>query len=574
MFIKRLMIASPDRVIRDMEFKAGLNLIIDNTSIENTRLTGNNVGKTTVLKLIDFCLGAKSNIIYTDTENTKEVYDVVKNFLSDEEVMISVTLVDDINDPDSRSVEVTRNFLQRKKCIRRINGKDIQGKDFEDELQRHIMTDKHVEKPSFRQVISHNIRYKDDSINKTLKTLDKFTTDVEYETLYLYLLGCIFDGGAKKQSLTAKMNQEIIFRDRLEKSQTKTAYEIALEMVEDEIEFLNLKKSEFNLNESLEQDLDQLNVIKYQINKTGSYITKLEIRKSLIEESQRELNQSISSIDLEQLRVLYSEVSINIDGIQKTFEDLVTYHNNMVVEKIKFIVQDLPEINEKIAMAKNELSSLLSEEKILSNKIAKGDSFEELEKIISELNDKYRMKGEYESIIAQLNEVEGNIKELSEQIENIDKYLFSDEFELLLKEQLKKFNRVFSNISQELYGEKYALKYDKTVNKNGQQVYKFNAFNANMSTGKKQGEILCFDLAYILFADKEKIPCMHFLLNDKKELMHDNQLIKVAQYVQQKNIQLVVSILKDKLPEKVLEKAHVAVELSQDEKLFRIEKKS
>lgn len=49
MFIKRLMIASPDRVIRDMEFKAGLNLIIDNTSIENTRLTGNNVGKTTVL---------------------------------------------------------------------------------------------------------------------------------------------------------------------------------------------------------------------------------------------------------------------------------------------------------------------------------------------------------------------------------------------------------------------------------------------------------------------------------------------------------------------------------------------
>ena len=138
--------------------------------------------------------------------------------------------------------------------------------------------------------------------------------------------------------------------------------------------------------------------------------------------------------------------------------------------------------------------------------------------------------------------------------ENIDKYLFSDEFELLLKEQLKKFNRVFSNISQELYGEKYALKYDKTVNKNGQQVYKFNAFNANMSTGKKQGEILCFDLAYILFADKEKIPCMHFLLNDKKELMHDNQLIKVAQYVQQKNIQLVVSILKDKLPEKVLEK--------------------
>jgi hypothetical protein len=37
------------------------------------------------------------------------------------------------------------------------------------------------------------------------------------------------------------------------------------------------------------------------------------------------------------------------------------------------------------------------------------------------------------------------------------------------------------------------------------------------------------------------------------------------------NIQLVVSILKDKLPEGVIDKAHIAVELSQESKLFRIE---
>ena len=53
--------------------------------------------------------------------------------------------------------------------------------------------------------------------------------------------------------------------------------------------------------------------------------------------------------------------------------------------------------------------------------------------------------------------------------------------------------------------------------------------------------------------------------------MHDNQLIKVVEFVQNKNIQLVVSILKDKLPEGILEKAHTAVELSQESKLFKIE---
>ena len=84
-------------------------------------------------------------------------------------------------------------------------------KDYEDELERVIMPDKNIEKPTFRQIISHNIRYKDESINNTLKILNAFTTDVEYESLYLYLLGCSFNEGAKKQALTSQINQENIF---------------------------------------------------------------------------------------------------------------------------------------------------------------------------------------------------------------------------------------------------------------------------------------------------------------------------------------------------------------------------
>lgn len=571
MFMKKLIISSPSEIIREIDFCSGLNLIIDDTPVEDTKSTGNNVGKTTVLKLVDFCLGAKGSIIYTDTENKKETYDVVKNFLVDEEIEIKLILTENLNDPNAKQLEIQRNFLQRKKAVRKINGKAILDKDFEDELEKNIMPDKDAEKPTFRQIISHNIRYKDDSINNTLKTLDKFTSDVEYETLYLYLLGCSFNEGAKKQALVTKINQEKTFRERLEKKQTKTTYEIALDLVDDEINALNGKKASFNLNETLEEDLEQLNIVKYNINRTSALISKLEIRKNLIEESRRDLEQSISHIDLQQLRLLYEEAAENISGIQKTFEDLVAFHNNMVIEKVKYISQDLPELIQKLKDSQKELSLLLRQEKELTDKVAKGDSFEELEKIIFELNEKYRLKGEYESIISQLNEVEENIDTLNEQIGNIDHYLFSGDFEILLKEQVKKFNKIFSNISQELYGEKYALTFKKEINKKEQQFYKFNAFNANMSSGKKQGEILCFDLAYLLFADEEQLPCLHFLLNDKKELMHDNQLIKVAEFVQNENIQLVISILKDKLPVAVLDKAHIAVELSQQEKLFKIE---
>lgn len=467
MFIKQLIISSPTEIIRDIEFKSGLNLIIDDTPVDDSKSTGNNVGKTTVLKLVDFCLGAKANIIYTDNENKKETYDVVKNFLVDEKIEIALVLAEDLNDPKAKQLEIRRNFLTHKKAVRIINGKPVLDKEFEDELERFIMPEKEAEKPSFRQIISHNIRYNDESINKTLKTLDKFTSDVEYETLYLYLLGCNFNEGAKKQALISKINQEEIFRERLEKKQSKTTYEIALALVNDEIEALGEKKSSFNLNETLEQDLEQLNIVKYNINKISSLISKLEIRRSLIEESKRELEQNISNIDLNQLSVLYKEVTSNISGIQKTFENLVAYHNNMVVEKVKYISQDLPELLKRVKSSRGELTALLKQEKELTEKVSKGDSFEELEKVIFELNEKYRIKGEYESIISQLNEVEENISELNSQIESIDTYLFSGDFEAVLKEQVKKFNKLFSSISQELYGEKYALTFSKETNKIG-----------------------------------------------------------------------------------------------------------
>jgi len=571
MFIESLKILYIGGVIRDLKFKPGLNLVIDDTPSDKTKSTGNNVGKTTVLKLIDFCLGANPSIVYKDSENKNDKYRLVQEFLTNYEVEIRLSLVDDFFAENPNRIEVRRNFLTGKKNIRTINGEKVLEKDFEKKLFELLYPNCTFDKPTFRQLISHNIRYKDESINNTLKVLDKYTTDVEYETLYLYMLGCSFDKGAEKQALFTKIKQEEAFKNKLELKQTKNAYEVALSLLNDEIDKLDFAKTNLNINPDLESELDQLNLIKLKINKASSDISKMKLRKNLIEESKKEIENSSFSIDMEQLKELYLDVNKNIINLQKTFEDVVNYHNNMVTEKSKFITSELPLITRNIEELEFSMAGFLKEERSLSEKVTKSDTFDDLENIISQLNEKFRLKGEYESMISQLEESEKNIDNLKREMEGIDKDLFSEFFEKNLKTQIAKFNKIFSSISEELYGERYALKHDITVNKKGRSVYEFSAFNANMSSGKKQGEILCFDLAYIIFATQEKIPNLKFLLNDKKELMHDNQLIKMADFVKGRNIQLIVSILRDKLPTQVLTDTHIAVELSQEDKLFKIE---
>ena len=215
MFIKSLKISTPDSIIRELTFSTGLNLIIDKTPTTNEQLTGNNVGKTTVLKLVDFCLGAKSAIIFSDTEDKKSLYQEIKDFLIDNKVLITLVLTEKF-DSNAKTLIIERNFLSKKGVIRRINGEDILEREFEDELLRLLMPHQKAEKPSFRQIISHNIRYKDESINNTIKTLNRYTSDVEYEALYLFLLGCVFDDGAKKQAILSKIKQEEIFKERLD----------------------------------------------------------------------------------------------------------------------------------------------------------------------------------------------------------------------------------------------------------------------------------------------------------------------------------------------------------------------
>ena len=573
MLIESLKIESIDGVIRDMQFHPGLNLIVDETPDAKTE-TGNNVGKTTVLQLIDICLGKEPRTIYVSPEDKRTINDQVKHFLTDKQVVVTLTLTSDWT-PQARKVVIRRNFLTYSKALREINGVAISDSDYVHELQQAIMGCV-TTKPTFRQLITHNIRYTNISTTQTLRCLEGAVPDTVYEALYLYMLGCDFQNADLREETMDQLNTEQRFKTRLERAKNKNMMAAELGIIRSEIEELELQKSRLHLNPDFENDMQDLTDLKFHITSISAQLSNLQLRYSIILEAKDEILSQKSDVDTETLRLIYSQANRFLPDLHHSFEDLLAYHNNMLSKKAEFMGMELPSIEEKIVELKRELDILHGQEKLLSDKLLQSVSYADYETLVSSLTQKHERLGSLEQQIHQIDEVDETITRLNAVLKDIDADLFDEAFQEKVQSQLNKFNSYFAKISRQLYGEQYAMVYNIVRNRTtGKDTYKFSIVlidtdSVNFSAGKKQGEITCFDMAYILFADEEGIPCLHFGLYDKKELMHDHQLEATAQFVgSHVNMQFVASILKDKLPASLNDEKYFVVKLKPEEKLFK-----
>lgn len=568
MYLKRLKITNQEGLVRNIDFHPGLNLIVDNTAENDRTETGNSVGKTTVLRLVDFCMGKDGKVIYTDPADNGSVHTEVKEFLQKTKVEIELTMTRNWTNDD---VVIRRDFNSGRKAVRIINGVQYKAEDFESALSEHILGFT-TTKPTFRQIISHNIRYSELSLTNVLRTLNPYTSDTEYEALYLFMFGCQIDETDRRQELIEKIKTEQAFKKRLEKSNNKSTYRTLLGLVDAKIEALQKKKVTLNVNPDFEKKLGALNDVKFKLNAIGAELATLKLKQDTVREAKKEIEEQYSEVDSQQLATIYQQAKALIPNIQRTFEELLSYHNKMVESRSRFVALSLPLLAKKIEKLEKELKSLLIKEEELTNIVTKSDTYEDLEELISEMNQEYQKKGEYENQIQQIEIVEDAISEAEEAIKSIDEDLFSDEFRDQVQDSINRFNVLFTDVSKQLYDEEYVLKVDAVNYRNtGRCIYKFSAFNANLSSGKKMGEISCFDIAYTMFARDNGIPHLPFLLNDKRELMSDNQLVAIAQIVEREDIQFVASILKDKLPTELQDSRYYIAELSKHDKLFRIE---
>jgi uncharacterized protein YydD (DUF2326 family) len=566
MFLKSLKISNGDVTINEINFHQGLNLIVDETPEDpSSTTTGNNVGKTTVLRLVDYCFGGDGKNIYQDTEFKKQPNTAIENFLKNNNILITVELVADLDDPSSEKVIIKRNFLQYSKKIQSVNGQSISNNIEFDKKLKELVFKTDVDKPTFRQIISKNIRDEKNKMTNIVKILNSFAPIEAYEALYLFWLGIDTNQLDQKQKLSENKKKEEQFQRRLKKEGELPLVLQQLTFINGKLSELNEKKKLFVVNENYGQQIDQLNNVKIKLNATSTKLSRLEMRRELILESKEDLEKEHSKIDASQIKTLYERANSLIPNIQVSFEDTLKFHNDLLGEKLKFITKELPELESSIGELKQGIIGLQRQEKILTLEVEKSGFTSDVEKILAELNKLHEKKGSldeqkrlWESSIEKLKLIEKDLGNINDGIVSKDD---------LIQTRIAHFNTYFSELSNKLYGEYYLLSPQK--NEKGYDLIVTN-IEGNPSTGKKKGQIAAFDFAYIKFADSLDIECLHFVMHDQLENIHDNQLNTIVEVANELNGQYIVPILRDKMPATIDISQYEVISLSQTNKLFKL----
>ena len=563
MFLRSLTIHNDKDLVREIIFHKGINLIVDETTSGKITESGNSVGKTTVLRLIDFCLDGKGENIYVDPE-FKKANATVEKFLKDNNIIVSLALTDDLDKKSSNDIIIKRNFLKHGNKIQTINETIYTNPDFSEELKKLIFKTS-SDKPTFKQLKSKNIRDEKNKLINTIRVLpSNAVTDVTYEALHLFWFG--IDVDLSKDKLVRDKNLEKKLQARLRKESNLSQINQSLIVIDKELEKLEVKKNNFNLNEKYEEDLKALNRVKSEINTIGVEVSRLQLREDLINESKLDLEKNIADIDTKQIENLYKKAKSFIPNIQKTFEETLAFHNDIIKKKKRFIVEELPILKQHISRKNRHLDSLLAKEEQLSELLSKAGAIEDLQVVIDELNAFHERKGAFEEKKLLWKKSNDNLKEINEKLNEINNAIYSKDG--LIQQKIEKFNVFFSNISSRLDGVHSLLSAD---NQDG--LYKFIIGNIerNPGTGSKKIQMASFDLAYIKFADSSDIPCFHFILQDQIENVHSNQITRLlTEVVSEVNCQYVLPVLRDKLPGDIDTKQFEILSLSQQIKLFKI----
>ncbi|MCM3441420.1 hypothetical protein ACUIJN_19380 [Metabacillus halosaccharovorans] len=560
MFIRRLTIKETipaEKIIREIPFAKGMNFIVDAGKDQEK---GNSVGKTTILKLIDICFGAKQRkFVYYDDE-TKQTNEKLKNYIIEKKINVELIIADSFDEENSTDYILSVDLYPRGK--RYINGIEKNQNDYWQQLNV-ILFSNIANSPTFRQLINMFVRIDQRADNnKFLKFLDR-TNDATYENIYSYLFE-LQDQEVSNYILDlrkeiAEKNKEIKNFMSINNFKSIDSINQKVILLESTIDELNDQMGTLVNSRKFKENEEKISEIKIEYANYKDRIDELLFKRKRIIEILTDAEQEINNgIDKEVLRNLYNSTQEALGKLHKEFEDLVKFNDELVQNKIRYFNSQLEKIDEKIVFLEESKNRLFEKHKniimlIEENKI---DQYTLLQNKLAEYNEEL---GSNKSIRSTYNLLENRVAELLKDLEKTEDGADVKEDALTL------FNKYFSQYSEKTNGEPFMLY--KT-----EEGFPFGIDHVKkgLSTGTRKSIITAFDLAYQQLAKElgKKVP--NFIVHDVIETIDQVALNAIINIVNSIECQYIVAVLKEKIrSNELIKTSNVIVTLSENDRPFR-----
>lgn len=561
-----LTIARGGHVVRHIPFKQGLNLILDKPATAGSTDSGNNVGKTTVLRLIDYCLGSDGDDIWKDAEfkdnKNQEVYDFLHGSPS-----VHITL--EVSDPLAGLHSLRRTFKAREQKtavpLFQIDEVVYDSITAYRDAVKNILFGTSAQKPTLRQLAPKFVRT-DNGLDKTLRFLHASTSDADYEALHLFLFG-FFNVGVLEQRAVLTRNRKVVARDLIgaTRQRKEGAIKQLLLHLRAEVEEAQTALRLRGEVPDIAQAANDVSELRTRASLVAAHLGRLEGERASLNLAIASLRQDYDNVDFVAVKSIYSEAGKYNDVLQHDWEDLSNFVTSLRGRKERFLHKQLDELTAKAAEAQQMLATLQVQEEQVVSALQQSRAFEVALEERADLHEKLKQIGGLEESLqtiqalrTQLNEIDVRLLETRRAIED---------GMALLDQRVGQFNEFFSALSKELYGEQYLLTFD---DKKGTIIFSLTAVGANVGEGKKASQTAAFDIAYIKFLRKAGIHFPTFVCHDGVEAIHGNQLEELLNTANEMDGQLILAAIRDKLPEMgpAFFEENTVVALSQDDKLF------
>lgn len=567
MYLDRLIFRLGNQEVRNIHFKRGLNLVLDYPTTSQTE-SGNNVGKTTLLRLIDFALGSDGSDIWRDPEFKNVINHDVYNLLHGHEpASAELSLVSS----SGTSHRLRRKFNPTKRRDRDawlVDGSACDNITSYRTAVRALLFSSKGNKPSLRQLVPKFVRSSPLLMGKTLKFLDNYASDSDYEIIHLFLFG--FKGTDVLDSRPALLNQiKQLERDEIALTRERDSGEIEqlLFHLRREIDAL-IQSAELRAEvPEIARRAEKVAEVRGQASSLSAALAEVEGEVAALGFTIQEFEKEYSEVDPRTIRAVYEEAKRFLPELHQEWSDLISFISRLRGRKKTFLLGQIEELHSRSNKIKRELLALQSAESDLIGNLVSLPEFKRSIELRADLRDKLKHVGGLEESLRTIKGVRAQ-REIAElKLRETDRQIAADRARLVSSVDL--FNSHFAKLSKRLYGEEYLLHFKE---RSGRISFSLSSVGANVGVGKKASQTAAFDLAYINFLISREIPFPRFVCHDGMESTHGNQLSELLSEAASSRGQLVLATLRDKLPlmkDGFIEE-NTILKLSANEKFFRI----